>query len=93
LHGSEPSTDSPFPSAEVALLHGSGESTGPPSPKLGSPHSVAVRHPEQRHRIEGLDRQLHLNALPSEGSTSHTSTNDRLVPADGVLNQAPPTVA
>ena len=64
-----------------------------PVPRAGSRHSVAVGHPETDHRIEDLARQLHFEALSSEGSTSHTSTDDRLVSVDGVLHQAARAVA
>ena len=54
--------------------------TGSPSPERESGHSVAVRRPKQGHRIEDLARQLYLDALSAEGATSHTSTDDGLVP-------------
>ena len=60
-----------------ALVHGSELRPYPPSPEAGSGHSVAVGHPQTDHPIEDLARQLYFNALPSEGSTSHTSTDDR----------------
>ena len=69
-----------------ALLHGSELRTDPPSPELGSGHSATVGHPKTGHRIEDLARQLYFNALPSEGSTSHTSSDDRLVPVDSILD-------
>ena len=59
-----------------------------PVPQLASGHSVAVRHPETGHRVENLARQLDLNSLPLEASTSHTSTDDRLVSIHGILDQA-----
>ena len=76
-----------------ALLHGSGLGKYPPSPEPGLGHSVAVGHPQQGHRIEDLARQLHLDSLSVEGSTSHSSTDDRLVSEDGILHQAPRAVA
>ena len=72
----------------AALLHGSELRTDPPSPELGSGHSATVGHPETGHRIEDPARQLYFNALPGEGSTSHTSTDDRLVPVDSILDHA-----
>ena len=54
---------------------------------------MAVRHAEAGHRVENFARQLHLNALPSQGSTSHTSTDDRLVSVHGVLDHAALAVA
>ena len=67
-------------------MHGSELRADPPSPERRSRHSVAVRHPETGHRIENPARQLHLSSLPREGSTSHTSTDDRLVSMDRVLD-------
>ena len=58
----------------------------PPAPERTSGHSVAVRHPEVGHRIEDLTRELYLDSLAVEGPTSHTSTDDRLVPVDGILH-------
>ncbi len=46
-----------------------------------------------RHEVENLARHLHLNSLSVQGSTSHTSTDDRLVSVHGILDQAPLTVA
>lgn len=74
--------------SDVALLHGSEVRTEPPSPEQKSHHSVAVGHPQTDHRIEDLARQLYFNALPSEGSTSHASTDNRLVPVDSILDHA-----
>jgi hypothetical protein len=50
-------------SVVTALLHGSELSTGFPFLKRGSPHSVAVGHPETEHRVEDPERELHLNPL------------------------------
>ena len=77
----------------TALLHGSEQRTDPPSPERKSLHAVAVRHPQQGHRIEHFARQSHLDSLPVEASTSHTSTDDRLVSEDGILHQAARAVA
>ena len=77
----------------VALLHGLEQRTDPPSPERKSLHAVAVRHPKQGHRVENLARQMHLNSLSVDGSTSHTSTDDRLVSEDGILHQAALAVA
>ena len=77
----------------AALLHGSGLWTEPRSPERKSGHSVAVRHPEVGHRVENPARQLHLHTLSTERPTSHTSTDDRLVPEDGVLDHAAFAVA
>ena len=73
-------------------MHGS-ELRTPPSPERGSRRSVAVRHPEKGHRVEDLARQLYLNSLSSETSTSHPSTDDRLVTVHGVLHHAALAVA
>ena len=74
-------------------MHGSELGTDAPSRKRRSDHSAAVGHPQTDHRIEDLARQLYFNALPSDGSTSHTSTDDRLVPVHGILDQAARAVA
>ncbi len=76
-----------------ALVHGSELRTDAPSPERGSRHSVAVGHTETGHRVEDLARQLHLDSLSSEGSTSHPSTDDRLVTVHGVLYHAALAVA
>ena len=65
-----------------AWVHGSELRTDPPSPERKSLHSAAVGHSETGHRVEDLARQLYLDSLSVEGSTSHTSTDDRLVPVD-----------
>jgi hypothetical protein len=70
------------------LLHGSDWGTDPPSPGLGSDHSVAFGHAETGHRIANFGRELHLDSLALEGATPHTSTDDRLVSEDGILHQA-----
>ncbi len=57
-----------------------------PLPERISRHSVAVRHPEVGHRIENLARELYLDSLANGGPTSHASTDDRLVPVDGILH-------
>lgn len=62
--------------------------TDSPSHERRSGHSAAVGHPQTDHRIEDLARQLYFNALPIEGSTSHTSTDDRLVSVDSILDHA-----
>jgi len=80
-------------SSHGTLLHGSDLGTDPPSPELGSGHSVAVGHPQQGHRIEDLACHLRLNSLSIEGSTSHTSTDDRLESVHGILHQATCAVA
>ncbi len=67
-------------------MHGSELKTDPPSPGPSSRHSVALRHPKVGHRIENLTRELYLDSLAVEGPTSHTSTDDRLVPVDGILH-------
>ena len=72
---------------DAALLHGSKQRTNPPVPRLGSSQLVAVRDPETDHRVENLARQLSLISLSVKGTTSHTSTDDRLVSVHGVLNQ------
>ena len=77
----------------VALVHGSEMRTDPPSTEWGSLYSVAVRHPKQGHRIEDLARQLYLHSLALQGSTSHPSTDDRLVSEDGILHEAALAVA
>jgi hypothetical protein len=77
----------------AALLHGSEVRTDSPSPERESRHSVAGRHPKQGHRVEDLTRELYLDALAVEGSTSHTSTDDCLVTEDGILHEAPGAVA
>ena len=74
--------------AAMALVHGSEMRADPPSPERRSSHSVAVGHAETGHRIENLARQLHLNSLSIEGSTSHASTDDRLVSIHGILDHA-----
>ncbi len=78
---------------QPALVHGSELRTDPASPERGSLRSVAVRHAETGHRVEDLARQLYLNSLSSEGSTSHRSTDDRLVTVHGVLHHAALAVA
>ena len=75
--------------AQAALLHGSELGTDPPSPERESRHSVGVGYPEQGHRIEDLARRPYLDSLSVEGSTSHTSTDDRLVSVHRVLDQVP----
>ena len=85
--------DSGVTGTGVALLHGPEKWTYPPSPEQGSGHSVAVGHPQQGHRIEDLACHLRLNSLSIEGSTSHISTDDRLVPEDGILDHATLAVA
>ena len=77
----------------LALVHGCELKTDPPSPGRSSGHSVALGHPETGHRVEDLARQLYLNSLSIEGSTSHTSTDDRLVSVDGILDHAALAVA
>ena len=77
----------------AALVHGSESRADSPVPRAGSRHSVAVRHPETGHRVEDLARQLYLNSLSSEGSTSHPSTDDRLVTVHGVVHHAALAVA
>ena len=74
-------------------MHGSELRADPPSPEPGSRHSVAVRHPKTGHRVQDLARQLNLNLLSIQSSTSHTSTDDRLVAAHGVLDYAAFAVA
>jgi hypothetical protein len=76
-----------------ALLHDSEMRTDPPSPELGSGHSVAVRHPQQGHRVKDFARQLYLDSLAVKGSTPHTSTDDRFVSVHGVLDHAALSVA
>jgi hypothetical protein len=78
---------------DAALLHGSELKTNPPFPEWTSRRSTAVGHPEAAHRIEDLARQLHLNSLSSQGSTSHASTDDPLVSVHGILHHGPLTVA
>ncbi len=77
----------------AALLHGSKKRTDPPSPGPESTYSVALRHPETGHCVEDHAHQLYLNSLSIEGSTSHTSTDDRLVSEDGILDHAALAVA
>ena len=60
----------------------------PRSPERDSRHFVAVRHPETGHRVEDFARQLNLNSLSIQGSTSHTSTDERLVSVHGILDRA-----
>jgi hypothetical protein len=76
-----------------ALVHGFEMRTDPPSPELGSCHSVAVGHAETGHRIEDFGRELHLDSLALEGATPHTSTDDRLVSVHSILDHAALTVA
>ena len=40
-----------------------------------------------KRRIEHSARQLHLDSLSVEASTSHSTTDDRLVSEDGILDQ------
>ena len=75
------------------LVHGSEMRTDPPSPERRSRDAVTVGHTELGHRVENLVRQLYLHALPIEGPTPHTSTDDRLIPVHGILDQAPLAVA
>ena len=74
-------------------MHGSERRTDPPSPEPGLRDPVTVGHPELGHRVENLARQLYLHALPIEGPTSHTSTDDRLVSVHRILDQATLSVA
>ncbi len=67
--------------------------TDSPSPERESGHAAAVGHTETGHRIEDFGRDLHLDSLSVEGSTSHASTDDRVVPEDGILHHGPPAVA
>ena len=83
----------PRKEATRGVVGSSGLGKYPPSPEPGLGHSVAVGHPRQGHRIEDLARQLHLDSLSVEGSTSHSSTDDRLVPVHGILHQASRAVA
>ena len=76
-----------------ALLHGSELSPGSPVPKRESPHSVAVGHAEMGHGVENPARELHLHPLARQGTTSHESADDRLVPIDRVLDPAALAVA
>jgi hypothetical protein len=57
----------------AALLHGAKLSAGSPHPARRSLHSVsvAVGHPEAGHRVEDPARELHLDALASQGTTPH----------------------
>jgi hypothetical protein len=71
-----------------ALLHGSELSAGPPFPESESSHSVAVGHPEMRHRVENPACELHLHPLACQGATAHAAADDRLVPMDRVLDHA-----
>jgi hypothetical protein len=50
----------------------------PQSPGRRSRDSVAVEHPEPGHGVEDLARQLYLDSLSVEGSTSHTSDSTPL---------------
>ncbi len=70
------------------MVHGPELGKGPPSPERESRRSVAVRHPETGHCVEDLACQLYLNSLSVEGPTSHTSTDDRFVSVNGVLDHA-----
>lgn len=74
-------------------MRGSELRADPPSPESGSRDSVTVRHAEAGHRIENLTRELYLDSLAVEGPTSRTSTDDRLVPEDGILDHAAFAVA
>ena len=74
-------------------MHGSELKTDSRSPERGSGHSVAVWHAEAGHRVEDHTREPHLNSLPIQSSTSHTSADDRLVPEDGILDHAALAVA
>ncbi len=74
-------------------MHDSALRAHSPYHERESRHSVAVGHAEAGHCIEDLARQLYLDSLSIEGSTSHTSTDDRLVSEDGILYQAAPAVA
>ena len=78
---------------DAALVHDSDMRTDPPSPERESRHSVAARHPETGHCVEDLARQLHLDLLSVEGSTSHTPADDRFVSVHGVLDHAALAVA
>ena len=73
-------------SLRVALVHGSELRTDPPSPERSSGHPVTLGHPETGHRVEDLTRELYLDSLAVEGPTSHTSTDDRLVTEDCILD-------
>jgi len=81
------------PQRQEALLHGPKNGTDPPTPGPGSLHTVAIRHPQKGNRFEDFARQLYLDSLAVHGSTSHTSTDDRLVPEDGILDHATLAVA
>jgi hypothetical protein len=60
-------------------VHGSEMRTDPPPPERRSRDAVTVGHTELSHRVENIVRQLYLHALPIEGPTPHTSTDDRLI--------------
>ena len=77
-------------SGVVAWLDAEDES---PLPRAGSGHSVTVWHAEAGHGVEDFARQLSLVSLTIKGSTSHSSTDDRLVSVHGILNHAALTVA
>lgn len=47
-------------------MHGSELRADPPSLTRESRDSIAVKHPETGHRVEGPARQLYLNSLSSE---------------------------
>ncbi len=81
------------PRSGAALVHGSELRTDPPSPERKLLHAVAIRHPKQGHRVEDPARELHLDSLSVEGSTSHTSTDERLVSEDRILHHAALAVA
>ena len=54
---------------------------------------MAIRRPQQGHRVEDLAHQLYLDPLSAEGLTSHTLADDRFVSVHGVLDHAVLAVA